>query len=125
MRTHLYLSLPLSHRHSQLLKQLDDLKNELATLRVAKVSGQGGPSKLTKIRVVRKAIARVLTVYNQTRLDHLRKAYRKKSFKPTDLRQKKTRAIRRRLSTNQLNKRTVRAQKKESNFPPRRYALKQ
>jgi len=49
----------------ELMKQLEDLKNELAQLRVAKVSGQGGPSKLAKIKVIRKSIARVLTVYNQ------------------------------------------------------------
>ena len=34
-------------------------------LRVAKVTG-GAQSKLAKIKVVRKSIARVLTVYNQT-----------------------------------------------------------
>lgn len=34
-------------------------------LRVSKVTG-GAPSKLAKIKVVRKSIARVLTVYNQT-----------------------------------------------------------
>ena len=33
----------------ELLKQLEELKNELAQLRVAKVSGQGGPSKLAKM----------------------------------------------------------------------------
>lgn len=33
----------------ELLKQLDELKNELSQLRVAKVSGQGGPSKLAKM----------------------------------------------------------------------------
>jgi large subunit ribosomal protein L35e len=32
-----------------LLKQLDELKNELSQLRVSKVSGQGGPSKLAKM----------------------------------------------------------------------------
>ena len=33
----------------ELLKQLEELKSELAQLRVAKVSGQGGPSKLAKM----------------------------------------------------------------------------
>ena len=47
-----------------LLKRLEDLKNELAQLRVSKVTG-GAASKLAKIKVVRKSIARVLTVYNQ------------------------------------------------------------
>ncbi len=48
----------------ELLKQLEELKAELATLRVAKVTG-GAASKLSKIQVVRKNIARVLTVISQ------------------------------------------------------------
>lgn len=52
-------------RKDELLKQLDELRTELGQLRVAKVT-QGAQSKLTKIKVVRKSIARVLTVYNQT-----------------------------------------------------------
>ena len=43
-------------------QQLNDLKTELAGLRVAKVTG-GAPNKLSKIKTVRKGIARVLTVY--------------------------------------------------------------
>jgi hypothetical protein len=34
---------------AKLLKQLDDLRNELGQLRVSKVSGQGGASKLAKM----------------------------------------------------------------------------
>ncbi len=49
----------------ELQSQLKELKNELAALRVAKVTG-GAASKLAKIKVVRKSIAQVLTVYNQT-----------------------------------------------------------
>merc|ERR1711957_1067335 len=73
----------------ELLKQLEDLKNELAQLRVSKVSGQGGPSKLAKISVVRKSIARVLTVYNQTNRARLQQAYAKRKYKPLDMRVKK------------------------------------
>lgn len=120
----------------EMLKQLEDLKNELAQLRVAKVSGQGGPSKLAKMysfwhralqrtccswlalrfpyhsKVIRKSIARVLTVFNQTQRvrciardrilillrclrrscclvqDAKRKALRKANFKPLDMRPK-------------------------------------
>lgn len=57
------------------MKQLDDLKVELSQLRVAKVTG-GAASKLSKIRVVRKSIARVLTVINQTQKENLRKFYK-------------------------------------------------
>merc|ERR1712032_687286 len=52
--------------------RLEDLKNELAQLRVSKVTG-GAASKLAKIKVVRKSIARVLTVYNQNQKARLRK----------------------------------------------------
>merc|ERR1712086_515555 len=74
----------------ELLKQLEELKNELSQLRVSKVSGQGGPSKLAKIKVIRKSIARVLTVYNQTQRNKLKKAYRKRAYKPLDFRVKRT-----------------------------------
>jgi large subunit ribosomal protein L35e len=53
------------------VKKLEELKNELAQLRVAKVTG-GAQSKLAKIKVVRKSIARVLTVYNQTQKSKVR-----------------------------------------------------
>jgi large subunit ribosomal protein L35e len=49
---------------SDLISQLGELKTELSTLRVAQVTN-GAPAKLAKIGVVRKNIARVLTVYNQ------------------------------------------------------------
>merc|ERR1711976_24577 len=110
----------------ELLKQLDELKNELSQLRVSKVSGQGGPSKLGKIKVIRKSIARVLTVYNQTQRASIlaaRKASNSK-YVPLDFRAKKTRAIRRRLSKAQATKKTLKQQKKDSYFPIRKYALK-
>lgn len=111
-------------KKDELTKQLEDLKNELAQLRVAKVSGQGGPSKLAKIKVIRKSIARVLTVYNQTQRAHLKKKYRGQQYKPLDFRAKKTRAIRQRLTTKQAAAKTVRQQKKDNYFPIRKYALK-
>eukprot|EP00027_Filamoeba_sp_ATCC50430_P017053 CAMPEP_0168577256 /NCGR_PEP_ID=MMETSP0413-20121227/20692_1 /TAXON_ID=136452 /ORGANISM="Filamoeba nolandi, Strain NC-AS-23-1" /LENGTH=193 /DNA_ID=CAMNT_0008611003 /DNA_START=58 /DNA_END=639 /DNA_ORIENTATION=+ len=76
---------------AELLKQLEDLRNELAQLRVAKVTG-GAPSKLAKIRTVRKSIARVLTVISQTQRAALRKHYAKSRHQPLDLRPKFTRA---------------------------------
>ena len=111
-------------KKEDLEKQLDDLKNELAQLRVAKVSGQGGAAKLTKIRVVRKTIARILTVYNQNERAALKKLYRERKYKPLDLRMKKTRAIRRRLSVAQITKKTEKQEKKQAYFPLRRFALK-
>lgn len=66
-----------SSNKSTLVKKLEELKNELAQLRVAKVTG-GAQSKLAKIKVVRKSIARVLTVYNQTQKSKVR---RRSSFR--------------------------------------------
>mmetsp|Transcript_1106 Transcript_1106/g.3308 ORF Transcript_1106/g.3308 Transcript_1106/m.3308 type:complete len:123 (+) Transcript_1106:60-428(+) len=107
---------------SELLKQLEELKNELAQLRVAKVTG-GAASKLAKIGVVRKSIARVLTVYNQTQKSKLREVYAGKKFLPKDLRPKLTRAKRRALSKEDAAKKTVKAMKRAQNFPPKKYAL--
>lgn len=47
---------------------------------------------------VRKSIARVLTVMNQKQRSNLREMYKGKKYQPLDLRAKKTRAIRRRLT---------------------------
>lgn len=62
-------------KKEELQKQLDEQKNELAGLQVSKVTG-GAASKLSKIRTVRKNIARVLTVMNQTQKQELRKFYK-------------------------------------------------
>ncbi|KAL6035696.1 hypothetical protein STEG23_008651, partial [Scotinomys teguina] len=79
-------------KEEELLKHLDDLKVELSQLRIAKVTG-GAASKLSKIRMVRKSIAHVLTFINQTQKENLRKFYKGKKYKPLDLRPKKTRAM--------------------------------
>ena len=109
-------------KKDELVKQLDELKNELATLRVAKVTG-GAASKLSKIRVVRKSIARVLTVMHQTQKENLRKFYRGKRHKPKDLRPKKTRAIRRALNSYELSMKTAKQQRKERLYPARKFAV--
>ena len=107
---------------ADLLKQLDSLKSELAVLRVAKVTG-GAASKLAKIKVVRKDIARVLTVYNQKTKAAFRKDYGTSKYVPVDLRRKKTRALRRALTTKERSIKSKRTQTRESNFPQRRYAV--
>ncbi|VDI37434.1 large ribosomal subunit protein uL29-like [Mytilus galloprovincialis] len=111
-------------KKDELVKQLDELKNELATLRVAKVTG-GAASKLSKIRVVRKSIARVLTVMHQTQKENLRKFYKTKRHKPKDLRPKKTRAMRRALNSYELSIKTAKQQRKERLYPVRKYAVKE
>ena len=112
-----------SDNKNAMLKKLEELKNELGQLRVAKVTG-GAQSKLAKIRVVRKSIARVLTVYNQTQKARLRQATKGDKYRPTDLRHKKTRALRRALTTNEQRKKTAKQTKKDANFPLRRYAVR-
>mmetsp|Transcript_28866 Transcript_28866/g.63210 ORF Transcript_28866/g.63210 Transcript_28866/m.63210 type:complete len:124 (-) Transcript_28866:116-487(-) len=106
-----------------LLGVLKELKTELAALRVAKVTG-GASNKLSKIKTVRLSIARVLTVITQTTRDELRKAFEGKKYQPADLRQKKTRAIRRALSKHDAGLKTEKQAKKDSYFPMRKFALK-
>ncbi|KRZ42247.1 Tuftelin-interacting protein 11, partial [Trichinella pseudospiralis] len=110
-------------RKEELVKQLDDLRQELSSLRVAKVTG-GGPSKLFKMRRVRKSIARVLTVISQTQKEQLRKFYQKKKFKPLDLRPKKTRALRRALTKHELGLKKRKQLRRETAWPKRIFAVK-
>ncbi|XP_006897844.1 PREDICTED: 60S ribosomal protein L35-like [Elephantulus edwardii] len=112
-----------SKKKEELLKQLDDLKVKRSQLCVAKVTG-GAASKLSKIRVVRKSIARVLTVINQTQKENLRKYYKGKKYKPLDLRPKKTRAMSRSLNKHEENLKTKKQQRKERLYPLRKYAVK-
>ena len=110
-------------KRDELEKQLTDLKVELSQLRVAKVTG-GAASKLSKIRIVRKSIARVMTVINQTQKENLRKFYRDKKYMPKDLRPKKTRAMRRALTPHERSLKTRKQARKDSLYPLRKYALK-
>ncbi|KAL1764694.1 60S ribosomal protein L35 [Sigmodon hispidus] len=101
----------------------EDLKVELSQLRVSKVTGGTG-YKLSKICVVRKSIARVLTVINQTQKKNLRKFYKGKKYKPLDLRSKKTRAMRRQLTKHEEKLKTKKQQPKERLYALRKYAVK-
>ncbi|VEU23842.1 DEKNAAC104995 [Brettanomyces naardenensis] len=104
----------------QLEEQLLDLKKELATLKVQKLNR---PS-LPKIRLVRKNIARVLTVINAQQRQSVRAFYSGKKYIPKDLRAKKTRAIRRLLTKEEKSLKTERAIKAARAFPAKNYALK-
>lgn len=84
------------------MKQLEEFKQELASLRVQKIAG-GASSKVTKIHDVRKNIARVLTVINQSQREAVREHYKGKRT-PLDLRVKQTRALRRKLSKHEATK---------------------
>ena len=111
-------------RKEDLVKQLEELKQELANLRVAKVTG-GTASKLSKIRVFRKNIARVLTIIGQNQKENLRKLYKGKAHKPIDLRPKLTRAIRRRLTQHEQQIKTRKELRRQRTWPQRKFALKQ
>ena len=76
-----------------------------------------------KIKKVRKNIAKVLTVLSEKRIDAARTEFKKKRYTPVDLRVKKNRAFRRRLTSFERKKLTTRGQKRADNIKLRKYAL--
>ncbi|TPP56170.1 Ribosomal protein L35 [Fasciola gigantica] len=109
----------------ELQKQLVDLKTELGSLRLYRVTrGTAYHGKLKKIRVLRKSIARVYTVMHQAQKERQREAYRSKKYVPKDLRPKKTRAIRRRLTRKERSIHTERSLHMRRAFPMRLFAVK-
>ena len=125
----------------ELLQELKKQREELQNIRFTKVSGTA-VAKLSKIKVLRKNIARILTVINnnskQKVVNDLRNRYRKegeevvldrtvKNLKskrlPTNLRMKKTRAMRRSLTKSQQKRVNVRVLKQRLNFPMRKFAV--
>lgn len=73
---------------------------------------------------MRKNIARVLTVINLKQRANLRELYKNKKHLPLDLRAKKTRALRRKLTKHERKAKTERQHKKDVHFGTRRYVLK-
>merc|ERR1712157_644769 len=104
-----------------LVSQLGELRKELSQLRVAQVTGSS-PSKLAQIKVVRKSIARVNTVISQTQRQQLRLHFKNAKYAPTDLRAKKTRALRRAMTKSEKAIKTERQKKKLAHFPKRKFA---
>ncbi|CAD8077622.1 unnamed protein product [Paramecium primaurelia] len=107
-----------------LLKDLEKLKGELIQLRTVKVSA-GNAQKLGRIGLVRKRIAKYLTVINEQRRNQVKSTTKNASNLPVDLRGKKTRAIRQRLTRSERAQKTVRQWKRQNNFPLRKFALKE
>ena len=108
---------------TELQKLLAEHKKELSQLRVAQqVSGTA--SKLGKIRVMRKNIARILTVLNQNERENLRKFYSDKKWVPTTLRPKLTRRRRLALKDNEKHRKTRRQIRMAVKFPKRHFAIK-
>merc|ERR1711976_298262 len=124
---------------ADLKSTVDELQKELSTLRVSKVSS-GVASKLSKIKVVRKAIARSLTFINHKNRQEVKDMYKYRkalrayneehkttwrfSDKPYACRERTTRAKRRALTKRQQNMKNLRAQKKADNFPQRYFAIR-
>lgn len=109
-----------SKSKEQLEQQLAELKQELASLKVQKLTRPAVP----KIGLVRKDIARVLTVINAAQRENVRAFYAGKKYLPKDLRAKKTRALRRALSKEDAARLTEKAKKQKAAFPKKIYAIK-
>ncbi|XP_071065767.1 large ribosomal subunit protein uL29-like [Dasypus novemcinctus] len=69
--------------------ETDDLKVELSQLKVARVTGSE-VAKVSKIQVVCKSIAQVLTVINQIQKNNPRKFSKGRKYKRLDLQTKKS-----------------------------------
>ncbi|KAJ2452786.1 60S ribosomal protein L35, L29 [Coemansia sp. RSA 2336] len=108
---------------AELTQTLDQYKRELLDLKVQQVAGAAA-AKSSKIRDMRKNIARVLTAITQQTRDAARTEYAGKKHIPKELRAKKTRALRRALTKEELSRKTLRQRKKEIHFSRRQYAIK-
>ncbi|OMJ07549.1 60S ribosomal protein L35 [Smittium culicis] len=107
---------------AELMQTLSNLKKDLLNLKVQNVGGAGSASGL-KVREMRKNVARVLTVISQTERKKALEAAKGKRI-PLDLRFKRTRAIRRRMSLSDRNVKTVKEQKRRLHRSRRQYAIK-
>ena len=123
----------------ELRKGLSEYKTELSNLRVNKVAS-GVASKLAKIKVVRKVIARHLTTINQKQRQVIKDAFSTKAGikkyneenktefsanrKPKELKNRLTRALRKRLSKKQSTRKTLKTLKREAAFPQRKFFVK-
>ena len=74
---------------------------------------------------MRKAIAKVLTVISEKRIAAARKDFGKKKYQPKDLRQRKTRSYRRKLTRHESSLKTIKGQKRADNDKVRKYAVAQ
>ncbi|CAI2383268.1 unnamed protein product [Moneuplotes crassus] len=108
----------------QLNKDLEEFRKNLAELKFNKASASQ-QMKVSKLRTVRKDIARVLTVLNTMKKDEAREKYAKAKYQPLDLRAKKTRKIRRKMTRHQRRATTLKERKRAENFPQRTFAVMQ
>jgi large subunit ribosomal protein L35e len=129
---------------TELLTDLKKLREDLQQIHFTKVSGTA-VSKLSKIKTLRKEIARVLTILREnkknevisnlkTRVKKEKKDEKEEEVKetiknlklkhiPIDLRPKKTRAQRKALTKFENNLLTLKQLKRKLNFPKRKFAV--
>ena len=130
--------------NKDLLQDLKKLREDLQNIRFTKVSGTA-VAKLSKIKTLRKQIARILTIIRENKkkevIENLTKKVTKekkddkevevtntiKNLKmkhiPLDLRPKLTRAMRRRMTKFERKLVTLRQLKRKLNFPMRKFAV--
>ena len=107
--------------NKELLDDLKKLREDLQTIRFTKVSGTA-VAKLAKIKILRKQIARVLTILRENKKAEVIKNLKMKHI-PLDLRPKLTRAKRRRMTKFERKLVTLRQLKRKLNFPMRKFAV--
>jgi large subunit ribosomal protein L35e len=135
-------------KNDELLGELKKLREELQKIRFTRSSGTA-VSKLSKIKDLRKQIARILTVIRENKKLDVVKSLRERVSKkegneekdkkeeevkttiknlkmkhiPLDLRPKLTRAMRRRMTKFERKLVTLRQLKRKLNFPMRKFAV--
>ena len=129
---------------SDLLNDLKKLREDLQKIRFTKGTGTA-VAKLTKIKELRKQIARILTIIRENRKEEVVKGLRERVKKeekdgkeeevkttiknlklkhiPLDLRPKLTRAMRRRMTKFERKLVTLKQLKRKLNFPMRKFAV--
>ena len=129
---------------TELLADLKKLREELQTIRFTKVTGTA-VSKLSKIKPLRKQIARILTIIRENKKSEVISKLLTKETKevvndketsvsktiknlkmkhlPLDLRPKKTRAIRRKMTKFESKLLTLKLFKRKLSFRMRKFAV--
>jgi large subunit ribosomal protein L35e len=93
-----------------LSEQLDGQKYELLSIRSSKYNKS--KNNLPKIKMVRRNLARIITEIRRKQKEAIEKEYINRKYRPLDLRKKKTRALRRKLT-----KKPVLTSNKNRHFP--------
>merc|ERR1712146_146096 len=105
------------------------MADKVKALRVASLREESKDSLTAKLAELRQElatlkIAKVLTVINQTRKAELQKLYRGKSIKPVDLKPRKTRALRKRLNKHEESLKSLKTIRREQKTALKNFALK-